>query len=74
MKVYMIGTAYLENTLSTFPYLIALIAFSLAVVDGPNIVERLFGIDAGLKNGWGVLAGAYAGGKMVSGLGKGLVV
>lgn len=72
MKVYMIGTAYLESTLSTFPYLIALIGFSLAVVDGPNIVERLFGIDAGLKNGWGVLVGAYAGGKMASGLGKGL--
>lgn len=72
MKVYMIGTAYLEDTLSTFPYLVALIAFSLAVVDGPNIVERLFGIDAGLKNGWGVLAGAYAGGKIVSGLGKGV--
>lgn len=72
MKVYMIGTAYLEDTLSTFPYLIALIAFSLAVVDGPNIVEQLFGIDAGLKNGWGVLAGAYAGGKMFSGLGKGV--
>lgn len=72
MKVYMIGTAYLESTLSTFPYLIALIAFSLAVVDGPNIVERLFGIDAGLKNGLGVLAGAYAGGKVASGLGKGL--
>ncbi|PIC83301.1 pLS20_p028 family conjugation system transmembrane protein [Sporosarcina sp. P1] len=72
MKVYMIGTAYLESTLSPLPYLIALIAFSIAVVDGPNIVERLFGIDAGLKNGWGVLAGAYACGKMASGLGKGL--
>ncbi|WP_340084222.1 hypothetical protein MHB50_16295 [Siminovitchia sp. FSL H7-0308] len=70
MKVYMIGTAYLEETLDTFPYLIALIAFSLAVIDGPNIVERLFGIDAGLKNGWGILAGAYAGSKLVSGTGK----
>ena len=58
MKVYMIGTAYLEDTLPSFPYLIALIAFSLAVVDCPNIVERLFGIDAG--------------GKMASGLSKGL--
>ena len=67
MKVYMIGTSYLESTLSTFPYLIALIAFSLAVLDGPNIVERLFGIDAGLKSGWGMIAGAYAGSKVVSG-------
>lgn len=70
IKVYMIGTAYLEETLDTFPYLIALIAFSLAVIDGPNIVEKLFGIDAGLKNGWGVLAGAYAGSKLVSKTGK----
>lgn len=72
MKVYMIGTAYLANELTGLAYLVSLIAFSVAVVDGPNIVERLFGIDAGLKNGWGLLAGAYAGGKMVTGLGKGL--
>lgn len=71
MKVYMIGTSYLESTLSTFPYLIALIAFSLAVVDGPSIVERLFGIDAGLKSGWGVLAGAYAVSRGVEGASKG---
>lgn len=75
IKVYMMGTAYIANELDGLAYLIALIAliaFSVAVIDGPNIVERLFGIDAGLKSGWGVLAGAYAGGKMVTGLGKGL--
>lgn len=72
MKVYMIGTVYLDETLDNFAYLIALIAFSLAVVDGPNIVERLFGIDAGLKSGWGVLAGAYAGGRLATGVGKGV--
>ena len=66
VKVYMIGTAYLEDTLSSIPYLIALIAFSLSVLDGSNMVERLFGIDAELKNGWSVLAGAYAGSKMIS--------
>ncbi len=73
MKVYMIGTAYLENTLTTVPYLIALIAFSLAVIDGPNMVERLFGIDAGLKSGWGVAVGAYTGMKLASGVGKGMM-
>lgn len=67
MKIYMIGTAYIASELTGLAYLIALIGFSVAVVDGPNIVERLFGIDAGLKNGWGVLAGAYAGGKLLSG-------
>ncbi|MBT2583132.1 pLS20_p028 family conjugation system transmembrane protein [Planococcus sp. ISL-109] len=69
MKIYMIGTAYVAAELEGLAYLIALIAFSVAVIDGPNIVERLFGIDAGLKNGWGVLAGAYAGGKLISGAG-----
>jgi hypothetical protein len=69
MKIYMIGTAYVATELDGLAYLIALIAFSVAVIDGPNIVERLFGIDAGLKNGWGVLAGAYAGGKLISGAG-----
>lgn len=54
-------------------YLIALFAFSLAVIDGPNIVERLFGIDAGLKSGWGALAGGYATAKGAIGVAKGTV-
>lgn len=63
IKLYTIGTAYLADTLDGFAYLIALIAFSAALIDGPNMVERLFGIDAGLKRGWGVALGAYAVGK-----------
>ncbi|WP_173057555.1 MULTISPECIES: pLS20_p028 family conjugation system transmembrane protein [Exiguobacterium] len=63
IKLYTIGTAYLAETLDGFAYLIALIAFSVALIDGPNMVERLFGIDAGLKRGWGVALGAYAAGK-----------
>lgn len=72
MKIYMIGTGVIADQLDGIAYLIALIAFSVAVIDGPNIVERLFGIDAGLKSGWGVLAGAYAGGKVVTGIGRSL--
>ncbi|MCT4793028.1 hypothetical protein NR990_11750 [Exiguobacterium artemiae] len=63
IKLYTIGTAYLVDTLDGLAYLIALIAFSAALIDGPNMVERLFGIDAGLKRGWGVALGAYAVGK-----------
>ncbi|WP_353048594.1 pLS20_p028 family conjugation system transmembrane protein [Exiguobacterium sp. s127] len=63
IKIYTIGTAYLADTLDGLAYLIALIAFSAALIDGPNMVERLFGIDAGLKRGWGVALGAYAVGK-----------
>ncbi len=63
IKLYTIGTAYLADTLDGLAYLIALIAFSAALIDGPNMVERLFGIDAGLKRGWGVALGAYTVGK-----------
>lgn len=70
MKLYMIGTVWLENNLDGWAYLIALIGFSVAVIDCPNIVERLFGIDAGLRNGWGLAVGAYATEKFGNGLAK----
>ncbi|WP_052017238.1 pLS20_p028 family conjugation system transmembrane protein [Exiguobacterium sp. OS-77] len=69
IKLYTIGTAYLADTLDGLAYLIALIAFSAALIDGPNMVERLFGIDAGLKRGWGVALGAYAVGKSTAKVG-----
>ncbi|MCU5415264.1 hypothetical protein OCE50_30950, partial [Bacillus wiedmannii] len=61
LKLYIMGTAFLHDKLSGVPYLIALAAFSMAVLDGPAVVERLFGIDIGLKSSWGMLAGGIAG-------------
>ncbi|WP_142346206.1 pLS20_p028 family conjugation system transmembrane protein, partial [Bacillus wiedmannii] len=69
LKLYIMGTAFLHDKLSGVPYLIALAAFSMAVLDGPAVVERLFGIDIGLKSSWGMLAGGIAGGFA---LGKGI--
>ncbi|MFP7159169.1 hypothetical protein SFC34_25260 [Priestia aryabhattai] len=60
IKVYLMGTVFISDKLEGIPYLIALIAFSIAVVDGPVMCERLFGIDAGLKSGWGAVAGGLA--------------
>jgi hypothetical protein len=60
MKVYLMGTVFISDKLEGIPYLIALISFSIAVIDGPIMCERLFGIDAGLKSGWGALAGGFA--------------
>ncbi|TKH02738.1 hypothetical protein FC678_25690 [Peribacillus simplex] len=71
MKIYLIGTEFITDKLDGVAYLIALFAFSLAVIDGPNIVERLFGIDAGLKSSWGAVAGGYALAKGVTGATKG---
>ncbi|MED4001595.1 pLS20_p028 family conjugation system transmembrane protein, partial [Priestia aryabhattai] len=69
MKVYLMGTIFISNKLDGIPYIIALIAYSIAVVDGPIMCERLFGIDAGLKSGWGALAGGFA---MAKGLESGI--
>ncbi|MDM5152532.1 hypothetical protein QUF88_00425 [Bacillus sp. DX1.1] len=63
LKLYMLGTAFIHDKLDGVPYLIALAAFSMAVLDGPVIVERLFGIDIGLKSSWAMLAGGVALGK-----------
>ncbi|MEK4835483.1 pLS20_p028 family conjugation system transmembrane protein [Bacillus sp. FSL H8-0545] len=69
LKLYIMGTTFLHDKLNGVPYLIALAAFSMAVLDGPAVVERLFGIDIGLKSSWGMLAGGIAGGFA---LGKGI--
>ncbi|MFC7061107.1 pLS20_p028 family conjugation system transmembrane protein [Halobacillus seohaensis] len=59
LRVYMFYTTFISENLEGIGYLVALIAGSLAVIDGPNIVQKLFGIDAGLKNAWHVAMGGY---------------
>ncbi|WJE45236.1 hypothetical protein QRD90_00045 (plasmid) [Peribacillus frigoritolerans] len=71
MKIYILGTDFIDAKLDGVAYLIALFAFSLGVIDGPNIIERLFGIDAGLKSSWGAVSGGYALAKGVAGATKG---
>ncbi|PES73496.1 hypothetical protein CN507_01270, partial [Bacillus cereus] len=68
LKLYIMGTTFLHDKLNGVPYLIALAAFSMAVLDGPSVVERLFGIDIGLKSSWGMLAGGFALGKGIGAL------
>lgn len=50
---------------------ILLIAGSFAVIDGPNIVEKLFGIDAGIQSGFKMIAGTYAALKTGGAIAKG---
>lgn len=46
---------------------ILMIAGSFAVIEGPNIVERVFGVDAGLHSGFKTIMSAYLAGKAVTG-------
>ncbi|HCX52076.1 MAG TPA: hypothetical protein DG757_24360, partial [Bacillus sp. (in: Bacteria)] len=71
MRLYIIGLEYLTNNFDGIAYLILLIGFSMALIDGPNVVERLYGIDAGIKSGWGALAGGLALAKVGSSIATG---
>jgi len=53
--------------------MLALLAGSWALIDSPNLVERVLGIDAGLGSGWKTLVSAAAVTKMAGSFGKGAV-
>ncbi|MFU2033388.1 pLS20_p028 family conjugation system transmembrane protein, partial [Bacillus wiedmannii] len=64
LKIYTIYVGWLAT--KDFGFMgwgnaLLLLAGSWAVLDGPNIVERILGIDAGLQSGWKtMMAGAMA--------------
>lgn len=49
---------------------ICIISVAMAVIDGPNLIERLFGIDAGIKSGFHTAMGLMHAGKTALGMGK----
>ncbi|EDT14264.1 pLS20_p028 family conjugation system transmembrane protein [Clostridium perfringens] len=81
LKLYVLFNAWLSTvvtstdigigfTSGTIAKLIFQISVSFAVIDAPNLVERILGIDAGLKSGFNTMMGAYAGAKGMLGAGK----
>jgi hypothetical protein len=65
LGVYFLGLQYISSlyaggAINSFVYVILQITLALFVIDGPNLIERIIGIDAGIKSGWGVAVGAYA--------------
>ncbi|MGU8571938.1 pLS20_p028 family conjugation system transmembrane protein, partial [Clostridium perfringens] len=84
LKLYILFNAWLSTVVSstdigigftsgTLAKLIFQISVSFAVVDAPNLVERILGIDAGLKSGFNTMLGAYAATKTMLGAGKSAV-
>lgn len=84
LKLYVLFNAWLSTVVSstdigigftsgTLAKLIFQISVSFAVVDAPNLVERILGIDAGLKSGFNTMLGAYAATKTMLGAGKSAV-
>lgn len=81
LKLYVLFNAWLSTvvtstdigigfTSGTIAKLIFQISVSFAVIDAPNLVERILGIDAGLKSGFNTMMGAYAGAKSIWGAAK----
>lgn len=84
LKIYVLFNAWLSTvvissdigigfTPGTLAKLICQISVSYAVINAPNLVERVLGIDAGLKSGFNTMMGAYAGAKSMLGAGKSAV-
>ncbi|RFA33839.1 hypothetical protein CAI16_13370 [Virgibacillus dokdonensis] len=61
----------LKPDIGSIGVVLMLIAGAWALIDAPDIVQRLMGIDAGLRSGWQAMMGAYAGTKLAGGAAKG---
>lgn len=60
LKLFVLGQTYVGEHISNgFIKGFVLIAMAFAVVDGPNIIERVLGIDAGIRSGFQSLATAF---------------
>ncbi|MCJ8343254.1 MAG: hypothetical protein MJH09_10495 [Cetobacterium sp.] len=71
LKLYTLSTVWINiKAPNIFVKIIFIIASSLMVIDGPNIIERVLGIDAGIKSGWSLIAGAYTGAKGIASIGS----
>jgi len=60
----------MEQHIGIIGTILLLIAGAWALIDAPDIVQRLLGIDAGLRSGWQAMMGGYAAGRMVGAGGK----
>lgn len=71
LKMYTIFLTFLgTQDINIVIYIIALISATFVLIKGSNTIMRYFGVDTGLKEGFGQLAGAFALGKSFSGLAR----
>lgn len=76
LKFYFVYVSYIKlqynnDKIGDISYGVALIVAALAVIDGPNIIERVLGIDAGLKSGYQTMIGAMALGRGAMNMARG---
>ncbi|STB42118.1 pLS20_p028 family conjugation system transmembrane protein [Clostridium perfringens] len=57
LKLYVMGTAYLSDKISGIGTILAMIGCAIFVIDGPNYIEKMFGVDTGLSSVWRTITG-----------------
>lgn len=62
---YTIWANGLKSSVGSIVVLLLLIAGAWALIDAPDIVQQMMGVDAGLRSGYQSLMGAYAGSKLI---------
>jgi len=73
LQLYVIGSAYCNKNMdNVIVRLLALGALAWAVIDGPNLVERIVGIDAGINSAFKAITGTYMAGKTLGAISKGV--
>ncbi|MDU4843967.1 MAG: hypothetical protein E6X49_22895 [Leclercia adecarboxylata] len=76
LKMYLLFSTWSIEQSKGITQSVLLIGASVAVIDGPNIIERVLGIDAGVKSGWSVVTAGYVAGqgllKTANGVAKGV--
>ncbi|MBS6502192.1 MAG: hypothetical protein KH415_11280 [Clostridium sp.] len=77
IKIYLLFNTWIENAMvnnglgdNQVLKMIFLIGGAITVIDGPNIIERILGIDVGLKSAWGAVMAGYGVGKGAINLGQ----
>lgn len=72
LELYILGTAWLQNNLTGFAGIMINFGAGLFVIDGPNLLEKIFGVDAGLSSGLRTIMGINSGLDILSKLGRGV--
>lgn len=69
---YIIGQAWVAEW-DIIPQMIAMLAMAWALIDGPNLFEKIVGVDAGLQDGLRTMYGIRAAANMTRAVGRGIV-
>ncbi|WP_077356083.1 pLS20_p028 family conjugation system transmembrane protein [Virgibacillus halodenitrificans] len=72
LKIYTLFLTYLGTTdVNLVLYIIAIVSATFVLIKGSSTIMRYFGVDVGVKDGLAQVAGAFAVGKALAGMGQG---